>query len=128
MPESFVGAQTYRQWNNDQHTIGDEVYNDAVNFYLDQAGLAKTENFNWWLDQYGNVIGSTEIDRTGYAVLKDLTWINGGRDGGYAEATLIYFNDGQTTEETVEVNSIDGNYAESGWTADNAIPTHVTTR
>ena len=121
--ESFVGAQTYRQWNNDQHTIGDEVYNDAVNFYLDQAGLAKTENFNWWLDQYGNVIGSTEIDRTGYAVLKDLTWINGGRDGGYAEATLIYFNDGQTTEETVEVNSIDGNYAESGWTADNAIPT-----
>ena len=121
--ESFVGAQTYRQWNNDQHTIGDEVYNDAVNFYLDQAGLAKTENFNWWLDQYGNVIGSTEIDRTGYAVLKDLTWINGGRDGGYAEATLIYFNDGQTTEETVEVNFIDGSYAESGWTADNAIPT-----
>ncbi|MFQ7140220.1 hypothetical protein, partial [Evtepia sp.] len=121
--ESFVGAQTYRQWNNDQHTIGDEVYNDAVNFYLDQAGLAKTENFNWWLDQYGNVIGSTEIDRTGYAVLKDLTWINGGRDGGYAEATLIYFNDGQTTEETVEVNSIDGICAESGWSVDNAIPT-----
>ena len=121
--ESFVGAQTYRQWNNDQHTIGDEVYNDAVNFYLDQAGLAKTENFNWWLDQYGNVIGSTEIDRTGYAVLKDLTWINGGRDGGYAEATLIYFNDGQTTEETVEVNFIDGICAESGWSVDNAIPT-----
>ena len=121
--ESFVGAQTYRQWNNDQHTIGDEVYNDAVNFYLDQAGLAKTENFNWWLDQYGNVIGSTEIDRTGYAVLKDLTWINGGRDGGYAEATLIYFNDGQTTEETVEVNFIDGICEESGWSVDNAIPT-----
>ncbi len=33
-----------------------------------------------------------------------MIWVNGGRDGGYAEATLVYM-DG--TEATVTVDSID---------------------
>ena len=45
----------------------------------------------------------TAIDRTNYAVLKDLTWITG--TPGYAQATLVYM-DG--SEETVTVNAIDG--------------------
>lgn len=56
-------------------------------------------NFTWYLDQYGNVIGATGIT-SNYAVLKDMIWVNGGRDGGYAEATLVYM-DG--TEATVQL-------------------------
>ena len=99
--ESFVGAQTYIRWNDNQHTVGGDVYNDALHFHLDAAGQDRTENFNWWLDQYGNLIGVTAIDRTNYAVLKDMTWTS-----GQAEATLLYMNG---EEATVPVNTIDGN-------------------
>ena len=102
--ESFVGAQTYIQWNDNQHTVDGDVYNDALHFHLDAAGQDRTENFNWWLDQYGNLIGVTAIDRTNYAVLKDLTWITG--TPGYAQATLVYMDGSETT---VTVNTIDGN-------------------
>src|SRR5699024_11169172 len=102
--ESFVGAQTYIQWNDNQHTVDGDVYNDALHFHLNVAGQDRTENFNWWLDQYDNLIGVTAIDRTNYAVLKDLTWITG--TPGYAQATLGYM-DG--SEDTVTVNAIDGN-------------------
>ena len=101
--ESFVGAQTYIQWNDNQHTVGGDVYNDALHFHLDAAGLNGDINYNWYLDQYDNLIGVTAIDRTNYAVLKDLTWITG--TPGYAQATLVYM-DG--SEETVTVNAIDG--------------------
>ena len=124
---SFVGAQTYRQWSNDQHTIDGDVYDDAVRFYLDLAGMDKTENFTWWLDQYGNLIAATEIDRTGYAVLKNLIWVNGqGLNPGYAQATLINM-DG--SEYTATVVSIDGDASydlgdTSGfaWDTDDAVP------
>ena len=99
--ESFVGAQTYIQWNDNQHTVDGDVYNDALHFHLDAAGQDRTENFNWWLDQYDNLIGVTAIDRTNYAVLKDMTWTS-----GQAEATLLYMNG---EEATVPVNTIDGN-------------------
>ena len=115
---SFVGAQTYRQWSNDQHTIDGEVYDDAVRFYLDDAGMDKTENFTWWLDQYGNLIAATEIDRTGYAVLKDLRWIVG--TPGYAQATLINM-DG--SEYTATVATIDGfDFDQDDWDEDDAVP------
>ena len=62
--ESFVGAQTYIQWNDNQHTVGGDVYNDALHFHLDAAGLNGDINYNWYLDQYDNLIGVTAIDRT----------------------------------------------------------------
>ena len=107
--ESFVGAQTYIQWNDNQHTVDGDVYNDALHFHLDAAGLNGDINYNWYLDQYDNLIGVTAIDRTNYAVLKDLTWITG--TPGYAQATLVYM-DG--TEATVSVDSID-EFGASDW-------------
>ncbi len=116
--ESFVGAQTYIQWNDNQHTVDGDVYNDALHFHLDAAGQDRTENFNWWLDQYGNLIGVTAIDRTNYAVLKDMTWITG--TPGYAQATLVYMDGSETT---VTVNTIDGNGVDAAngnfWTVAN---------
>ena len=99
--ESFVGAQTYIQWNDNQHTVDGDVYNDALHFHLDAAGLNGNINYNWYLDQYGNLIGNDAIARTNYAVLKDMTWTS-----GQAEATLLYMNG---EEATVTVNTIDGN-------------------
>ena len=105
--ESFVGAQTYIQWNDNQHTVDGDVYNDALHFHLDVAGLNGDINYNWYLDQYDNLIGVTAIDRTNYAVLKDMTWTS-----GQAEATLLYMNG---EEATVVVNSIDGDGLDHDW-------------
>lgn len=100
--ESFVGAQTTIHYNADTHTINGTEYNDAYKFVRDDAGVSEDYNFNWYLDQYGNVIGATGIT-SNYAVLKDIIWITG--RPGYAEATLVYM-DG--SEATVTVDSIDG--------------------
>ena len=102
--ESFVGAQTKIHIDDNYHTINGTDYPDAYTFFRNDAGASEDYNFNWWLDQYGNVIGSTAIT-SNYAVLKDMTWINGGKEGGHAEATLVNM-DG--TESTVTVDSIDG--------------------
>ncbi|MFQ7139476.1 S-layer homology domain-containing protein [Evtepia sp.] len=98
--ESFVGTQTVIHWNDEKHTIDGEDYMDAVHFYLNQADKQDIQ-YSWFLDQYGNLIGSVELG-TNYAVLKDLIWIQG--RPGHAEATLVYM-DG--SEETVTVDQID---------------------
>ena len=118
--ESFVGAQTEDWVNAHKHVIDGEEYMDAFRFSLDETfnwtdELDETINYNWWLDQYGNIIGVTAIDRTGYAVLKDIIWTT-----GQAEATLVYM-DG--SEDTVVIDTIDGfNFANENWNRDNAIP------
>ena len=100
--ESFVGAQTKIHSNANYHTVNGTDYPDAVKFFRNDAGTNRTENFNWWMDQYDNLIGVTGIT-SNYAVLKDMIWVDG--RPGHAEATLVYM-DG--TEATVTVNSIDG--------------------
>lgn len=49
------------------------------------------------------MIGSSAIDNTNYAVLKDIEWVSG--KGAHAQGTLVYM-DGK--EESVEIASIDG--------------------
>ena len=121
--ESFVGAQTEDWVNAHKHVIDGETYMDAFRFSLDETFNETDEyneeiNYNWWLDQYDNIIGVTPLARTGYAVLKDLNWVVG--NGGYAEATLVYM-DG--TEGTVQIDTIDGfRFASETWAWDNATP------
>ena len=117
--ESFVGGQESIWKHPAYHTIDGEDYMDALHFHLNETGDLQTIDHNWWLDQYGNLIGVTNLARTDYAVLKDLTWIQG--NPGYAQATLIYM-DG--TEKTVTVNSIDGEFKDTTpyWDVDDATP------
>ena len=123
--ESFEGAQSKNWYNAAKHTIDDKDYNDAVRFYLDEAGTTKTAKFTWFLDQFGNLIGDAAIDNSNYAVLKDIIW-NVGRPGS-AEATLV-FMDGK--EENVTVNSIDGleynNNDENSWGTEGAFDEDLT--
>ena len=107
--ESFEGAQSKNWYNAAKHTIDDKDYNDAVRFYLDEAGTTKTAKFTWFLDQFGNLIGDAEIDNSNYAVIKDIVWIVG--KPGHAEATLV-FMDGK--EDTVTVDTMDGLTALNG--------------
>jgi len=107
--ESFEGAQSKNWYNAAKHTIDDKDYNDAVRFYLDDAGTTKTAKFTWFLDQFGNLIGDAEIDNSNYAVIKDIVWIVG--KPGHAEATLV-FMDGK--EDTVTVDTMDGLTAPNG--------------
>ena len=122
---SIVGAQSKLWWNEEKHTIGGQDYNDAVCFYLDEAGRTEDVNHTWYFDQYGNLIGATDIISTNYAVLKNIQWISPVGANGYAQATLV---DLAGNESTVIVDSIDGTAAGAGadrttaftsWTADN---------
>ena len=90
-------------------------------YVLDDAGITKGIKFTWFFDQFGNVIGSANLDRSSYAVLKNIEWVTG--KPGHAEATLITF-DGELTEKTVTVNTIDGVDVDYDWilSADDAEP------
>ena len=118
---SIQGAQTMLWWNVAQHTIDGQVYNDAFCFHRDVA-QNDTIRYNWWLDQYGNIIGATELDRDSFAVIKDMIWVRG--TPGYAQATLI---DMAGNESTVTVRSIDGDANGAAdfvaWDTDDAAPT-----
>ena len=104
--DSVVAAQTTIWRNANQHTLDGKEYDDAVMLVLNEAGKTKDVKYTWFFDQFGNVIGSVGLDRSSYAVLKDLTWVGTGKNG-HAEATLITF-DGSATEKTVTVSKIDG--------------------
>ena len=110
--ESFDGAQSKLWRNSNKHTIADKDYMDAVEFNHDEAQKS-TIKFTWFLDQFGNLIGSVALDRSNYAVLKDIIW-NVGRPGS-AEATLISMVDGK--EYTATVDTFDGFFAKDGQTA-----------
>ena len=101
--ESFDGAQTKIWKNADKHTVADKDYMDAVQFNHNEAKESKIK-FTWFLDQYGNLIGSVALDRSNYAVLKSIIWHVG--TPGYAEATLISMVDGK--EYTATVEKMDG--------------------
>ena len=117
--DSIVGAQT-TIWNQtSKHTIDGETYDDASTFYLDEAKADAEHNYTWYFDQFGNLIGATEIEATyDYAVLKDIRWVVGAP--GYAQATLIGM-DGE--EFTTKVSSLDGHGVDA-WTVDNAKTTY----
>ena len=103
--DSLDAAQTAIWRNANQHTIDGKDYDDACKFFQDDAKYTKNVKYTWYFDQFGNVIGSVALDRSSYAVLKDLIWEAG--KPGHAEATLIAM-DGKATESTVTVNTIDG--------------------
>ena len=101
--DSFEGVQSKIYYKADMHTIEGKDYDDAYRFYLNDAGKDGSVKYTWFLDQFGNVIGSSAIDNTNYAVLKDIEWVSG--KGAHAQGTLVYM-DGK--EESVEIASIDG--------------------
>ena len=101
--KSFTGAQSKIYHDSNKHTIGGEDYMDAYRFYKDVADGSSIK-YTWFLDQFGNLIGSDLIDNTSYAVLKNIYWTSTDRNG-YAKATLVDL-DGKETE--VEVDTIDG--------------------
>ena len=101
--KSFTGAQSKIYHDSNKHTIGGEDYMDAYRFYKDVADGSSIK-YTWFLDQFGNLIGSDLIDNTSYAVLKNIYWTSTDRNG-YAKATLVDL-DGKETD--VEVDTIDG--------------------
>ena len=121
--DSFDGAQSKILSKAYKHIIDGKEYMDAYQFILDEAQADGSVNYTWFLDQFGNLIGSIAIDNTNYAVLKDIEWVGG--KGAHAQATIVYM-DGE--EASVEVASIDGLEYEDGFKGDfnfafdNAVP------
>ena len=106
-PTAFVGGQNSIYRHPEYHIIDGERYEDSLHFHLDRTEGTQTINHNWWVDQFGNLIGVTNLERTSYAVLKDIKWVVGTDSYGYAQATLVDMNG---DESTVVVNSIDGQW------------------
>ena len=122
--DSIEGAQTKIWRNADKHTVADKDYMDAVQFNHNEAGDS-TVKFTWLFDQFGNLIGSVALDRSNYAVLKDIIW-NVGKPGS-ATATLISMVDGKEYEAVVD--TFDG-FANNAWTKsdDNTTPIHTSSQ
>ena len=97
---SMVGAQSKLWWNAEKHTIGGTDYNDAVQFNLDQAAQDQVTNHTWFFDQYGNLIGATDIASVyTYGVVTNLYWnYNAGTGAAYATITYV---DGTTANAPV---------------------------
>ena len=111
--DSLVAAQTSVRYNSNKHTIDGKDYFDAEMLAKNEAGTTKNVKYTWFFDQFGNFIGSVALDRSSFAVLKSIKWVDAGNDG-YAVATLVEF-DGKATEKTVTVNTIDGFEVEPGY-------------
>lgn len=97
LTKAVVGDTADRQ-------IDGKDYKGAFKFLLDDAQNDRNHLYNWYLDQYENVIGSAKIDQT-WQVLKSIKWIADADKGGHAEATMIDFNGKETT---YVVTTIDG--------------------
>ncbi len=105
LAKSEVGAQSVIWYNVGKHTINNATYADAAEFHLDEAGTDIT-NHTWYFDQFGNVIGATDIDtQYDYAVLKNIWWAGDATTGsGKAMGTLVYM-DG--TENVVVIDELE---------------------
>ena len=103
--ESMVGSQSKLFWNDQKHEINGTTYNDAARFYLDEASRDQEANHTWYFDQFGNLIGASDVISGNYAVLKNIQWIVVPGEDGYAQATLVDF-DGNETKATID--TIDG--------------------
>ena len=108
---SVDGAQSIIYWNAKQHNVAGTVYDDAVKFYLDQAGTS-LGNYTWYFDQYGNLIGDVEIAAaTSYGVINSIWWAGNAADGtGVAKANVTYM-DGTTGQ--VDISKMTYNYKDT---------------
>ena len=104
LADAVEGTQTVVWFNTGKHTVNGTTYDDAAELHLDEA-QAKTSNYTWYFDQYGNIIGSVEVaTQYTYAVMTSIWWTNDLANGaGVAKATLKYM-DG--TDNTVTLDSV----------------------
>ena len=112
--ESFVGNQTFIHWLEDKHTVNGTEYMDAVEFHLDEAGR-ETNAHTWYLDQFGNMIGVTDIANVyTYGVIKNMWWAGNAADGtGLAKATVVYMDGTSAVVTLGSVNTNGLTYANS---------------
>lgn len=113
---SLEGSQSIIYWNATQHNVEGTVYNDAVKFYLDEAGKEATKH-TWFFDSYGNLIGAVDIAAaTSYGIINKIWWAGNAADGsGVAKADVTYI-DGTTgqvdiSEITYSAADIGANYS-----------------
>ena len=112
--KSFEGEQTKIKTSSDPKVriIDDTDYSEACQYELNYAKARKVD-CTWFLDQYGNVIGSVETEKDNvYGVLTDLIWVVG--KPGHAEGSIKYV--GETGTLTVEkIGDATVAYKDSGY-------------
>lgn len=103
---SIEGAQSVIWYNAGKHTVEGTTYDDALKFLLGNDQMTSTAKRTWFMDSYGNLIGSTSIATVySYGIVTSIWWVNDGTNGsGKAMATVRYMDD---TTNTVTVSSVD---------------------
>lgn len=122
---SLDGAQSIIYWNATQHNVEGTIYNDAVKFWLDEAGKDATKH-TWFFDSYGNLIGAVDIAAaTSYGIINKIWWAGNAADGsGVAKADVTYM-DGTTGQ--VDISEITYSDAAVGnYTVKTGVVTHST--
>ena len=110
--DSVVGTQTVIWYNTGKHTVNGTTYDDAMKFILDNA-VDQTNQYTWFFDSYGNIIGNVEVaTQYNYAVLTKLWWNNIGAEGtGHAMGTLKYMDGTENTVTVAAINDYTTTYA-----------------
>lgn len=117
--DTLVAKQTKLIQNADKHVIDGTTYMDACQFDLDAAKMDTNDDYTWYFDQFGNVIGNTSIyNAKKYAVISSIEYVDVVKGDDYVQADLVYM-DGTTAEDVV-VKSISGDPDISYDAAENA--------
>ena len=100
LAESIEGAFTDLT-KKGVYTVAGEEYKAAKYWNLGKTTTPAKATHTWYLDQFGNLIGQADADKTAYAVITNVAW---DKDEKAAFADVLYF-DGTT--ETVEIETAD---------------------
>ena len=125
--ESIVGTQTVDYINSDRHQVDGETYYDAVQFKHDEADKDGDRNYTWYFDQYGNLIGSTEIpDTVTYGVITRIWWSGDPTDGSGKALANVTYTDGTTGQVVIGDMTYNKGTAGNAYDAANGEPVYST--
>lgn len=104
--QSKQARQTTTYWNAGKHNVDGTDVPDQICLFLDKAGRTVNTTYNWYFDQFGNVIGIAEAKGTQFGVITAVysaqTQGETDTNGATKAIATVKFADGTTG--TVEID------------------------
>ncbi len=71
-PDVKQAKQTVTYWNQGKHNVDGTDIPDQMTLFLDVAGSTTNTTYNWYFDQYGNIIGIGPAKGSNYGVITSI--------------------------------------------------------
>ena len=71
-PDVKQAKQTVTYWNQGKHNVDGTDIPDQITLFLDVAGSTTNTTYNWYFDQYGNIIGIGPAKGSNYGVITSI--------------------------------------------------------